>query len=99
MSCLIYKLFLTYVSVMDQSVDEEAEKAKRRKEYVRTYVSPWEKAMKDNEELRATMKPSMPGPVKEHPEMPQYKSFNRYTQQKTCYTLKTVFICDICIKF
>ncbi|XP_023804949.1 myozenin-1 isoform X1 [Oryzias latipes] len=63
--------------IVDQSVDEEAEKAKRRKEYVRTYVSPWERAMKDNEELRATLKPSMPGPIKDHPEMPTYKSFNR----------------------
>lgn len=59
-------------------VDEEAEKKKRRQEYVRTYVSPWERAMKGNEELTATMKPCMPGPVQIHSEQPLYKSFNRY---------------------
>ncbi|XP_008435270.1 myozenin-1b isoform X1 [Poecilia reticulata] len=52
------------------------EKAKRRKEYVRTYISPWERAMTD-EELKATMKPCMPGPIHIHPDLPQYKSFNR----------------------
>ncbi|KAM6897750.1 myozenin-1b [Xenentodon cancila] len=61
----------------EETVDEEAEKAKRRKEYVRTYVSPWERAMKDNEELKATMKACMPGPIVIHPDLPQYKSFNR----------------------
>ncbi|KAM9832558.1 myozenin-1b [Neosynchiropus ocellatus] len=58
-------------------VDEEAEKEMRRKAYVRTYVSPWERAMKGNEELTATMKASMPGPIQMHPDLPQYKSFNR----------------------
>lgn len=65
------------VSVVE-TVDEEAEKAKRRKEYVRTYVSPWERAMKGNEELTATMRAAMPGPIYAHPDMPHYKSFNRY---------------------
>ncbi|KAG7228096.1 hypothetical protein INR49_005719 [Caranx melampygus] len=60
-----------------ETVDEEAEKEKRRKEYVRTYVSPWERAMKGNEELTATMRASMPGPIKAHSDLPQYKSFNR----------------------
>uniref|UniRef100_A0A3Q1H9W1 Uncharacterized protein n=1 Tax=Anabas testudineus TaxID=64144 RepID=A0A3Q1H9W1_ANATE len=54
-----------------------AEKEKRRNDYVNTYISPWERAMKDNEELKATMKPSMPGPIQKHPDLPQYKSFNR----------------------
>ncbi|XP_039990371.1 myozenin-1b isoform X2 [Xiphias gladius] len=63
--------------VVEETVDEEAEKEKRRKEYIRTYVSPWERAMKGNEELKATMKACMPGPIQMHPEMPQYKSFNR----------------------
>lgn len=66
------------VSVVEENVDEEAEKKKRRQEYVRTYVSPWERAMKGNEELTATMKPCMPGPVQIHSELPLYKSFNRY---------------------
>ncbi|KAL7856748.1 hypothetical protein SRHO_G00156470 [Serrasalmus rhombeus] len=57
-------------------VDPEAEKQKRRREYVKTYVSPWERAMKDNEELKATMKPQMPGPHV-HKDLPKYKSFNR----------------------
>lgn len=64
---------------MEEKVDEEAEKKKRREEYVRTYVSPWERAMKGNEELTATMKASMPGPIRIHAELPLYKSFNRYT--------------------
>lgn len=61
-------------------MDEEAEKAKRRKDYVRTYVSPWERAMKDNKELKETMKARMPGPIVLHYDLPEYKSFNRYTQ-------------------
>ncbi|XP_071318441.1 myozenin-1b isoform X2 [Trachinotus anak] len=63
--------------VVEETVDEEAEKERRRQEYVRTYVSPWERAMKGNEELTATMKAAMPGPIQIHAEMPQYKSFNR----------------------
>ncbi|CAG5904429.1 unnamed protein product [Menidia menidia] len=62
---------------VEETVDDEAEKEKRRKEYVRTYVSPWERAMRDNEELKATMRASMPGPIQFHPDLPQYKSFNR----------------------
>lgn len=65
------------ISVVEKTVDEEAEKEMRRKEYVRTYVSPWERAMKGNQELTATMKASMPGPIQIHPELPHYKSFNR----------------------
>uniref|UniRef100_A0A3Q3WRI5 Uncharacterized protein n=1 Tax=Mola mola TaxID=94237 RepID=A0A3Q3WRI5_MOLML len=60
-----------------EEVDEEAEKNKRREEYVRTYVSPWERAMKGNEELTVTMKANMPGPIRIHSELPMYKSFNR----------------------
>ncbi|KAK2884610.1 myozenin-1b [Channa argus] len=63
--------------VVEETVNEEVEKEIRRKEYVRTYVSPWERAMKGNEDLIATMKACMPGPIQEHPEVPQYKSFNR----------------------
>ncbi|CAN9509031.1 unnamed protein product [Ophioblennius macclurei] len=62
---------------VEETVDEEAERLKRRKEYVRTYVSPWEKAMRDNEELKATMRASMPGPIQIHLDLPQYKSFNK----------------------
>ncbi|XP_078135936.1 myozenin-1b [Sander vitreus] len=63
--------------VVEVKVDEEAEKEKRRKGYVRTYVSPWERAMHGNQELTATMKSSMPGPIQMHLELPLYKSFNR----------------------
>lgn len=63
---------------MEETVDEEAEKQKRKEEYIRTYVSPWERAMKGNEELTATMKARMPGPIQMHPDLPLYKSFNRY---------------------
>ncbi|XP_037547081.1 myozenin-1b [Nematolebias whitei] len=62
---------------VDETVNDEEEKAKRRKEYAPTYVSPWERAMLNNEELKATMKPLMPGPIQIHPDLPQYKSFNR----------------------
>lgn len=58
-------------------VNDAEEKERRRQEYVRTYVSPWERAMKGDELLVATMKGCMPGPIKLHKEMPQYKSFNR----------------------
>lgn len=58
-------------------MDEEAEKEKRRKEYAGTYISPWERAMKGNEELTATLKAAMPGPIQQHQELPLYKSFNR----------------------
>ncbi|XP_028332271.1 myozenin-1-like isoform X2 [Gouania willdenowi] len=61
----------------EKTVDEEVEKEESRKVYVRTYVSPWERAMKGNEELRATMRSSMPGPIQIQPELPLYKSFNR----------------------
>lgn len=60
-----------------ETVDKAAEKRKRHEQYVRTYISPWERAMKGNEELTATMKGRMPGPIQMHPEMPLYKSFNR----------------------
>jgi len=66
--------------VEEKVVDEEAEKAaeleRKRQEYIRTYVSPWERAMKGDEKLTATMKPKMPGPYI-HKDLPLYKSFNR----------------------
>ncbi|KAM6997366.1 myozenin-1a [Tautogolabrus adspersus] len=42
----------------------------------RTYVSPWEKAMKGDENLVATLKTGMPGPI-EKKDIPKYKCFNR----------------------
>uniref|UniRef100_A0A3Q3RIH2 Myozenin 1b n=1 Tax=Mastacembelus armatus TaxID=205130 RepID=A0A3Q3RIH2_9TELE len=71
------KFIVTNANLVRETVNEEVEKEKRRKEYVRTYVSPWERAMKGNEELTATMKAYMPGPIQTHPELPQYKSFNK----------------------
>ncbi|KAL2102219.1 hypothetical protein ACEWY4_001387 [Coilia grayii] len=59
-----------------EEVDHAAEKERRRREYVKTYISPWERAMKDNEELRATMQAKMPGP-QVHQDLPKFKSFNR----------------------
>lgn len=61
-----------------EKIDEEEELKKMREEYIRTYVSPWERAMKGDEDLVATMKSSMPGPIRIHPEPPMFKSFNRY---------------------
>lgn len=65
-------------SVIEEKVSEEEGKLRRRQEYVRTYVSPWERAMRGNEELTSTMRPNMPGPVHLHADLPLYKSFNRY---------------------
>lgn len=41
-----------------------------------SYVSPWEKAMKGDENLIATLKTSMPGPIKPK-DTPNWKSFNK----------------------
>lgn len=45
--------------------------------HVKTYVSPWEKAMKGDENLIATLKTTMPGPLKQK-DLPNWKNFNRY---------------------
>lgn len=60
-----------------EEVNAEAEKEERRCEYVKTYVSPWERAMKDDEALKETMKLKMPGPQVQE-DLPKFKSFNRY---------------------
>ncbi|XP_062331462.1 myozenin-1b [Osmerus eperlanus] len=60
-------------------VDEEAMKAeleRKRQEYIQTYVSPWERAMKGDQTLTATMRACMPGPYI-HKDLPLFKSFNR----------------------
>ncbi|CAL8282779.1 unnamed protein product [Merluccius merluccius] len=58
--------------VVEETVHEE------EKETIRIeYVSPWERAMKGNKELTATMRASMPGPIQIHPDLPSFKSFNR----------------------
>ncbi|KAM7385345.1 hypothetical protein PAMP_001433 [Pampus punctatissimus] len=44
--------------------------------YVKTYISPWEKAMKGDEILIATLKIGMPRPHEQR-DLPKYKSFNR----------------------
>ncbi|XP_030631671.1 myozenin-1b [Chanos chanos] len=59
-----------------EEVNPDEEKEKRRREYVKTYVSPWERAMKDDEQLKETMKVKMPGPYV-YRDLPKYKSFNR----------------------
>uniref|UniRef100_A0A3Q3W5Y0 Myozenin 1a n=1 Tax=Mola mola TaxID=94237 RepID=A0A3Q3W5Y0_MOLML len=43
--------------------------------HVKTYVSPWEKAMNGDENLLATLKTSMPGPIKQK-DFPKWKMFN-----------------------
>ncbi|XP_018621614.2 myozenin-1a isoform X2 [Scleropages formosus] len=53
-----------------------SDKSKKKCEYVKTYISPWERAMKGNAELMATMKAEMPGPIM-YRELPKYKCFNR----------------------
>ncbi|KAJ0066941.1 hypothetical protein NL108_006202, partial [Boleophthalmus pectinirostris] len=64
---------------------------------VKTYVSPWEKAMKGDENLIATLKPEMPGPV-QHKDLPKYRCFNRYgshllTVGKICRILLPLVSC------
>ncbi|KAJ8014217.1 hypothetical protein DPEC_G00037950 [Dallia pectoralis] len=55
-------------------VDGALDKAK--KDNVSSYVSPWEKAMKGNQELTSSMKCHMAAPHA-HLDLPKYKSFNR----------------------
>uniref|UniRef100_A0A4W6G688 Myozenin 1 n=1 Tax=Lates calcarifer TaxID=8187 RepID=A0A4W6G688_LATCA len=50
--------------------------ASKKQLVVKTYVSPWEKAMKGDEGLLATLKTAMPGPI-ERKELPKYRCFNR----------------------
>lgn len=66
----------TFVSPLGAG-GKEGEKVAKKREYVKTYMSPWERAMKGNEELMATLKPHMPGPFI-YKELPKYKSFNRW---------------------
>lgn len=51
--------------------------SKKKYEVVKTYMSPWERAMKGDKELMATMKIQMPGPIVEK-DIPKYKCFNRW---------------------
>ncbi|KAM9727978.1 myozenin-1a [Menidia menidia] len=44
--------------------------------HVKTYMSPWEKAMKGDENLLSTLKSAMPGPIAPK-DILKYKSFNR----------------------
>uniref|UniRef100_A0A8C6UGT2 Myozenin 1 n=1 Tax=Neogobius melanostomus TaxID=47308 RepID=A0A8C6UGT2_9GOBI len=44
---------------------------------MKTYVSPWEKAMKGDENLIATLKAEMPAPAL-YKDLPKYKCFNRF---------------------
>uniref|UniRef100_A0A3Q0S0J1 Myozenin 1 n=1 Tax=Amphilophus citrinellus TaxID=61819 RepID=A0A3Q0S0J1_AMPCI len=48
----------------------------KKQTYVKTYVSPWEKAMKGDEGLLATLKTEMPYPISTK-DLPKYKCFNR----------------------
>ncbi|XP_061088768.1 myozenin-1-like isoform X2 [Conger conger] len=57
-------------------VEEKEEKEEKKVEYVKTYISPWERAMKGDSELTATMKVEMPGPCV-YTDPPSFKSFNR----------------------
>ncbi|KAM9559116.1 myozenin-1-like isoform 1-T1 [Salvelinus alpinus] len=57
-------------------VEVALDKAKKRHDYVPSYVSPWEKAMKGNQELTSSMRYHMPVPHA-HLDLHKYKSFNR----------------------
>ncbi|KAF7665587.1 hypothetical protein LDENG_00138740 [Lucifuga dentata] len=48
----------------------------KKQTVVKTYVSPWEKAMKGDENLLATLKTKMPGPIVQKEQI-SYKCFNR----------------------
>jgi len=56
---------------------------------LKTYKSPWEKAMKGDEILIATMKTGMPGPI-EKTDALKYKSFNRYCPRGPDFVLKVL---------
>lgn len=71
------------ISTGAESTKAAALKEKKRLEYLKTYVSPWEKAMKGNVELISTMKPYMPGPCSQK-DLPKYKCFNRCHINNTC---------------
>lgn len=78
MNNLMYSPHLLFLTdEVEPEIETEPEKEKKNCECVKTYVSPWERAMKDDDELKATMKPQMPGPHV-HKDLPQYKSFNKY---------------------
>uniref|UniRef100_A0A8C3AGC2 Myozenin 1b n=1 Tax=Cyclopterus lumpus TaxID=8103 RepID=A0A8C3AGC2_CYCLU len=70
-------MFPPPVAPKPEKAKEEGGATDVPKEYAPTYISPWERAMKGNEELTATMKATMPGPIQMHSELPLYKSFNR----------------------
>ncbi|XP_052348502.1 myozenin-1-like isoform X1 [Oncorhynchus keta] len=61
---------------LEHEEDKEAEEEKKRQQYVQTYVSPWERAMRGDESLTSTMHHHMAGPHTPH-DMPKFKSFNR----------------------
>lgn len=63
----------------------------KRPVYTKTYISPWEKAMKGDETLLATLKTGMPGPH-EHKDLPKFKSFNRY------FPRGLIFRCFVTVK-
>ncbi len=67
--------FRLYFSIGEESSKAALEKAKKSAAYVKI-VSPWEQAMKGNEELLATMKSQMAGPCSQN-ELCKYKCFNR----------------------
>lgn len=67
--------FRLFFSIGEESSKASLEKAKKSAAYMNK-VSPWEQAMKGNEELLATMKTQMPGPSSQN-ELCKYKCFNR----------------------
>lgn len=69
--------YASLIISLAEEVNAEAEKEERRREYAKTYVSPWEHAMKNDDALKETMKFKMPGP-QVHEDLPKYKSFNKY---------------------
>uniref|UniRef100_H3CPT0 Myozenin 1 n=1 Tax=Tetraodon nigroviridis TaxID=99883 RepID=H3CPT0_TETNG len=64
------------VPTMDVIVAGGRSDGKTKYPQAKTYVSPWEKAMKGDKELIATLKTSMPGPLSKK-DIPKWKSFNR----------------------
>lgn len=75
-----------WLNIFTGAESAKAAKEKKKKEVVKTYISPWEKAMKGNADLVSTMKPYMPGPCGQK-DLPKYKNFNRYHITYLFFTL------------
>lgn len=78
----------------DATEKEKEMEEEKKPENARMYISPWERAMKGDTELTATMKVEMPGPYI-YQDPPSFKSFNRWVAwlpwQQVAFLLLSLF--------